>query len=215
MRKAVVSIVAPILLASFASVASAERLAVAPSTSNDRPETLTDMYKIGSGVNKVGGYGGPLVRWGKIAGRDAAFAGGRGGVIINHQLIFGGTGMSLATDSIPAPKDSERNIGLNLGGLTVGYTFFPQEVLHATALATSGWGNLTYNREDEDGENNTISDSVNFVEPEVLFEANVTKWFHAGLSLSYRHLAGVDKNKVTESAMRGFTAGMAFNFGNF
>jgi hypothetical protein len=172
----------------------------------------------GGGKIDSGGYGGPMLRFGRVAGRDAVFVGGKGGWIINHQFLIGGAGVGLANQpAAPAWVNDPTNNGLNLemgyGGFLMEYFIAPKKVVHGTLSALVGGGSVGVREEnmgnhmgycrdrgtDRGGmgcaTNNDwygLQDSFFIFEPEVGLEMNVADFFRVNAGVTYRVITGVN-----------------------
>jgi len=185
-----------------------EQVVTAPAP-GERSETLIE------GSVEHGGYGGPRVSFGRVAGHDAVHVGGEGGWIVNHRFILGGAGYGLVTDQ-PAPGalSATDDLKMGYGGVLVGYTLLPQRVLHATFTALVGAGGLTTeNRTSHSGSDH--SDSFFVLEPAATIELNVVQHFHAGIALSYRWVRGVETDGLSNSDLSGLFGSMVLKFGKF
>jgi hypothetical protein len=82
------------------------------------------------------GFGGIGIKFTRINGQLAIMTGGRGAIIINNQIILGGSGYGIA-NSIrlvsPNPGTS-RNLKIGYGGLAGGYIFYPGETVNYSAM---------------------------------------------------------------------------------
>jgi hypothetical protein len=202
-----VAVAAALLLFTAASQAEAQR-----------EETLLGRR----GGTSYGGFGGPVVKIGRIAGEDAVFSGGRGGLIINHKFVIGFGGYSLARENVRTgfafSNGDEPALGLEYGGLEFEYIFRPSRVAHITAYALLGGGEATYEtRREVNGATSTqrLASEVFVLEPAVNAEVNITSWFRMGLGAGYRYVDGSDLPRANDGALSGAVGTLTFKFGSF
>lgn len=164
-----------------------------------------------------GGYGAPVVSYTRFAGSDAVLVGGRGGWILNHQLVIGGGGFGLATpaERVGASLDqADYRHTFGYGGLWLEYLIAPMNVVHASVGTLVGAGGISYQRfrpHMEDME----STAVFVLDPVVAVEVNVTTFLRVALQGGYRVVRGVDLATLDNGDASGFTLGTAIKFGGF
>jgi hypothetical protein len=180
-----------------------------------RDETLV------RGSMQFGGFGGPTVGVGRIAGETAIFAGGRGGAILGRRFIVGGAGVGLASELFPVAGFRER-LEFGYGGLLLGTVVRPSKLVHLTAGVVLGGGNVSFERERRAVPIPPIAiaapenDRVTVVEPELGVEINITDWMRLDLSGSYRFVGGTDPLGLLDNGrLSGGTGRLAFKFGAF
>ncbi len=183
-----------------------------------REETLLG----GRGKTKYGGFGGPVVKVGRIAGEDAVFSGGRGGLIINNKFVIGGGGYSLARENVRTgftfSNGDEPALGLDYGGLEFEYIFRPHRVVHVTGYTLIGGGEATYEVfRESNGATSTqrLASEVFVLEPAVNAEVNISTWFRMGLGAGYRYVDGSDLPRANDGALSGAVGTLTFKFGKF
>jgi hypothetical protein len=174
----------------------------------DTPETLF------SGISRVSGWGGPVVRVGDFAGKTAGFIGGRGGVLLGRGFTIGGMGMGLVNDNIREPAPGSRQLMMGYGGLYVEQMLAPSKLVHVSVGALLGGGGASW-VDRLDRRIQTPSDGFFVVEPEVSLEVNVTRFFRLGLTGSYRYLDGLGLSGLPTDQLNGPMGGVSFKFGRF
>jgi hypothetical protein len=164
-----------------------------------------------------GGYGAPVVSYTRFAGSDSVLVGGRGGWILNHQLVIGGGGFGLAT---PAERvgvsldQADYRHTFGYGGLWLEYLIAPMNVVHASVGTLVGAGGISYQRFRPDMQD-VESTGVFVLDPVVAVEVNVTTFLRVALQSGYRVVRGVDLATLDNSGASGFTLGGAIKFGGF
>ena len=128
-----------------------------------------------------GGYGGPVFKFTTVDGQFGFLMGGGGAWLINHRISIGGMGFGLATDL----TTGGRALDMSYFGFDGGYVFFPDSVVHFTAHATIGWGEVSL-RDPWEG------DKFFVVEPNVDAEVNVLPWVRVCAGVSYRFATSVN-----------------------
>jgi hypothetical protein len=165
-----------------------------------------------------GGYGAPVVSYTRFGGSDSVMVGGRGGWILNHQLVIGGGGFGLANparERMGASLDqADYRHTFGYGGLWLEYLIAPMSVVHASVGTLVGAGGISYQQfrpHMEDVE----STSVFVLDPVVAVEVNVTTFLRVALQGGYRVVRGVDLATMDNGDASGFTLGTAVKFGGF
>ncbi len=168
-----------------------------------------------------GGFGGPIIKFGNVAGSSAVWVGGRGGWIINlneqHAISLGGGGYGLATNHrVPVPVDGNDELyALNgYGGFIFEYTNQSYRLLHFTASTLIGGGGLMLRERNYED----VSDDVNpyfVLEPAVNAELNVTSFFRIAVGASYRMTSGISDFGYRDKDFSGLHGNITFKFGGF
>jgi hypothetical protein len=120
-------------------------LTTLPTTAQaQRDETLLGRR----GASSIGGFGGPVVKFSRLAGADAVFSGGRGGVILNRRLAIGGGGYAVTSENIRTDfqfdDGSRPALQLAYGGIEFEYITRSRELVHATVSLLLGGGAASY-----------------------------------------------------------------------
>jgi hypothetical protein len=183
-----------------------------------RDETLVGRRR----GTQFGGFGGPVIKVTRVAGEDAVISGGRGGLIINRQLVIGGGGYALSSENIRTGFEfgngDEGRLELEYGGLELEYISRPSRVAHVTLYALIGGGTTSYSAERTVGNGTStqrLSSDVLVFEPAVNLELNVTSWFRTGLGLGYRLVDGSELPRAADSELSGGVGTITFKFGSF
>ncbi len=178
-------------------------------------ETLFD------GSVSHGGFGGPVVQIGNVAGTTGAWVGGRGGWIINldqnHTISLGGGGYGLVTNHISPFQfegDEELYAMGGYGGFIFEYTNQSYRLIHLTATTLIGGGALMLReRNFED-----VKDEVGryfVLEPGINAELNITSFFRIAAGVNYRFTSGISDFGFSDSDFSGFNGVLTFKFGGF
>ena len=168
-----------------------------------------------SGEVTHGGYGGPRVAYGRVAGKDAVFVGGEGGWIVNHQFIIGGGGYGLATQqAAPGEFAATDDLSFGYGGFMLGYTLFSDKLFHGTLTALVGAGGIGSHRRGS-GDASSLQDAIFVLEPAATFELNVARFFRTGLAVSYRWVRGVESAGIGNADLSGVMGSLVLKFGKF
>jgi hypothetical protein len=163
------------------------------------------------------GYGAPVVSYTRFADRDSVLVGGRGGWILNHQLVIGGGGFGLATPARQRAVDqADYQHTFGYGGLWLEYLIAPMNVVHASVGTLVGAGGITYQRlRPASLAKNQESASVFVLDPVVAVEVNVTTFLRIALQGGYRVVRGVDLASLGNREASGLTLGSALKMGGF
>lgn len=194
-------------------------LTILPSAAHaQRDETLLGRR----GLSSVGGFGGPVVKFSRLAGADAVISGGRGGVILNRRLVIGGGGYAVASENIRTDfqfdDGSRPALQLAYGGIEFEYITRPRELVHATVSLLLGGGAASYRSTATTGSTvstRSLESDVFVAEPGVNLEVNVTRWFRPGIGVGYRYVNGSDLPGTTDGALGGAVGTLTFKFGRF
>lgn len=180
-----------------------------------QPQTLVD------GSVTHGGFGGPSVKFGDVAGSASVWVGGRGGWIMNlsehHAISLGGGGYGLVTNHrVPVPVDGNDDLyALNgYGGFIFEYTNQSYKLIHFTVSSLIGGGGLLLRERNYED----VSDEVNsyfIFEPEVNAELNVTSFFRITAGASYRMTSGISEFGFGDSDFSGLQGTITLKFGGF
>lgn len=178
-------------------------------------ETLFD------GSVSHGGFGGPVVQIGDVAGTAGVWVGGRGGWIINldhhHAISLGGGGYGLVTNHrVPVPYDGNDDLYAmgGYGGFIFEYTNRSYRLIHITAATLIGGGGLMLRERNFDDVNEEVESYFVF-EPGIHAELNVTHFFRIAAGVNYRMTSGISDFGFTDSDFSGFNGVITFKFGGF
>jgi hypothetical protein len=164
-----------------------------------------------------GGFGAPVVKFTEIDNRFGVLVGGRGGWIINGSFVVGAGGYGLANVGnfehvMNAPGDRGR-LAMGYGGLELTYVLRPDELVHFSAGVLIGAGGLVWNPQGQSG--NQDDDAFFITEPELAVVLNVTRFFRAGLGVSYRFVRDVELFDLRDGDISGLAGVVTLKFGSF
>jgi len=184
-------------------------------------EARPDMDTLISGDITSGAYGGPVLTYSRIQGRDALFFGGRGGWVVNHRFVMGAGGFALVT-RMPPPEGAPQTVEdlrteFGYGGLWLEYILFPDKVVHASFGTLLGGGAVAYSRirRIDRQDRQVESDVVLAVEPVLSAELNVTRFLRVAAGVGYRHVGSVDLTGMRQEDLSGFSGSVMLKFGKF
>ncbi len=170
-----------------------------------RTETLFGRAK------SIGAFGGPIVEYHYSGGDVDILAGGGGALIINNFWI-GGYGVGSAPSSV-FDIPNINTLELAHGGLWLGGTYKPHNLLHFFSSVKLGWGAVGIEFDDDDFD---YLDDIYVVQPEAGLELNVFRWFRVAGTASYRLVDGISNNSGIDSdEFNGFGFNLTFRFGFF
>ncbi|MBN2613742.1 MAG: hypothetical protein JXB00_19450 [Bacteroidales bacterium] len=159
---------------------------------------------------KISGFGGPAMNFTTFNDEFAFMMGGGGGLMINN-LFIGGYGTGIANTIQYEDTDDELSFGH--GGFWLGYTLYPNKLVHLSIQTQMGWGKVDrMNSRHEMLEN---IDKIFVITPIIEAEMNVTRYFRIGLGGQYR-IATLDDNTIIDSkGLSGPGVVLSFKFGWF
>jgi hypothetical protein len=167
---------------------------------NNNEETLI------SGDIESGGCGGPVVKLSGINETFAVFVGGRGGWIINHTFVIGGSFYGLVTDLFV----SGNKLHMSYGGLWAEYIINSDSLVHFTVGTLIGMGNAHYDPEGSDQQTYFV------LEPEANVELNIVRFFRVCVGVSYRLALGFPGlSGLNTTSLNGLSANLFLKFGHF
>lgn len=168
-----------------------------------------------------GGYGGPVLSYSRVLGRDALFFGGRGGWIVNHSFVLGAGGFALA-NRLPPPAGApdigeELKTELGYGGIWLEYIFLPGKLVHGSIGALLGGGSVAYSRvrRIERQAREVESDVIFVAEPVISLELNVSRFLRLAAGGGYRYAGSVNLTGLRREDVSGFTGSVMLKFGRF
>lgn len=177
--------------------------------------------------NDLNAFGAVDIKVGDMMSERGLLAGAYGGFIINRRYLFGVAGYGLVTNiefeglvpgqTTPKPL----NLQGGYGGIIIGGTIAPRELIHISIPVVLGAGSLEVVDKDffvnnpADSEF-TVENSVFFIaEPGIEVEFNITKYFRLGAGMTYRYISGLELENVKDDDISGTTAMLSFRFGRF
>ena len=177
--------------------------------------------------NDLNAFGALDLKVGDFVSERALLVGAYGGFIINRRYLFGIAGYGLVTNlefegTVPGQTEPKNlNLHGGYGGILIGGTIAPRELIHISFPLVLGAGSLevvdkdffTNNPADSEF---TIENSVFFIaEPGIEIEFNITKYFRLGAGATYRYISGLELENVKDADVSGTTAIISFRFGRF
>jgi hypothetical protein len=160
-----------------------------------------------------GGFGGPLWRFGHLAGSYTPFAGGAGAWVINERFFLGGIGLGAVADSTRADVGgfSEAEVGLGYGGGLFGYVHKVDERVSVVVDFVVGAGGVSVvNAENPD---ESASDRVVVTEVGVHGVVELVDWIRLSAGPTYRWVAGSEIDGLSDEDLSGLGMGVMFQFG--
>jgi len=196
----------------FLAIALFLSFSIFPSASNaQEAETLF------TGDVSHGGFGGPAVKIGPVAGETGVWLGGRGGWIINlgpeNAISLGGGGYGLVTDH-EAPGEDGLFALNGYGGFILEYTNKSYRMAHFTVTSLIGGGGLMLRDSNFDDVEDDV-DSYFVFEPGLHAELNVTHFFRVSAGATYRITSGINRFGFSDSDFSGLNGVITLKFGKF
>ena len=158
----------------------------------------------------------------QIADNTSLFIGASGGVTVNKVFTFGVAGYGLVTNPEIQQYATSTQLQLNggYGGLIIGFTILPREVVHLSIPILIGGGSMYltdpfYFQNTEDSEYTVEKSGFMVVEPGANLEFNVTRFFHLGMGASYRYVQGLSMSSLTDEQLLGWAINLNLKFGSF
>jgi len=202
-------------------VASAQQYLDTHDPKDDKVKSL-----LGKG-NDLNGFGAADLKVGDFVNKRSLLVGAYGGFIINRRYLFGLAGYGLVTNiefdgEIPN-QGTQKTLNLHggYGGVLVGFTIAPRELIHLSVPILFGAGAFEVSDNDffvnnpADSEF-TVENSIFFiVEPGLELEFNITKYFRIGAGATYRYITGTELLNVEDDDVSGFAGLISFRFGRF
>ena len=172
-----------------------------------------------------GGYGAISFGYTQIDGKDAFVTGARGAFIFDHSLAIGIGGYGFANnldyhtyyDNYPL----EYTLAGGYGGVFIEPIVGGTMPVHLSFPVLFGLGGVAliedYGHDYwEEYPFNELDHDLFFVfEPAAELEFNLTRWFRAAASVSYRFTSKIDLFQTDEDVLRGLNFGLTCKFGKF
>lgn len=208
-----------VLMLAVWSFASAEEKLGDYKAKDNPPETL-----FGGKDISITGYGAPLYRFSRAGEAWGSFAGGRGGFIINDQLVIGVQGVGLV---YPQKRDDVSGdpyggirpyVGMGYGGGLIEYYLSPKKLFHVSLGAMIGGGNISFHERMNNDNDRNVSmrrDGFFIAEPEVNLFVNVARFCRIGIGVSYRYVRGIGSYELSDRDFRGPAGSVILAFGWF
>ncbi len=169
-----------------------------------------------------GGYGGFSMGFGQIDGKDAFFAGIKGGWVIDHSLTIGvaGYGFMNNFDLNMSPGSLSKHLTGGYGGLLIEPVIAPFSPIHLTIPVIIGAGGIAqvdqYYYEDYYYEP-VVNDASAFfvIQPGLELELNIVRFMRFAAGASYRFTSDINISGVSDNTMNGFMGHFTLKFGKF
>lgn len=189
----------------------------------DEADEIKTMVKKPVRITHVGGTAGPVFRMPIMPETYGLLVGVRGGVLLNHSFLIGGSICGLATrmsnESLTGKNTlilPYERLYMMYGGLLLEYVFFPKFFVNFSIGTVVGGGYIANNYDFENDKSKDRSVRPFFlVEPELTLYFNVMKYFKIGISASYRDVELVNYYEVRNEDIRGFSVALMCMFGKF
>ena len=169
-------------------------------------DTLIDMDNA-----RAGGFGGPVVKIGPILDTSSVMIGGEGAATFtagDHSLFIGGGGYGLVNEP---DFGSDEKLEMGYGGLILGYTHRPDQLVHVETKLLLGFGGVTI--VDLDGQRQ--DDAAIFVsEISITGEVNLTNFFEIGIGAAYRQTTQPNIDGLKARDLSGPSLVITFQFGS-
>jgi hypothetical protein len=161
-----------------------------------------------------GGFGGPVMRFTRMAGRDAFMMGGRGAYIINGTFAVGGGGYGWNSEHVRGRHGSTaiHELDVGYGGVELEYINRTRQLVHWSAQLMVGGGGAS---QDRNGPFAVTDDGFFILEPGVNVELNVARGFRLAAGVSYRFINGVELPAFRDADLSGVAGVLTFRFGKF
>ena len=178
---------------------------------------------------KIHGFGGLDTKYSEFNQDNSLLVGVHGGIIVNRHFILGIGGYGLSSNNKFDGIDPNQELYLygGYGGLLIGYTIAPKEIIHISfPILIAGGGfevsdKIYFNevriKDQIRLENRIEHTSALVIEPGVELEINVTKFFRIAVGGSYRVVRGVslDRNNITDDDLTNWATHASLKFGKF
>jgi len=194
----------------------------------DHRSGSNDIKTLFSRGAKIRGYGALDVKYSEVYKDNSMLVGAHGGIIVNQHFILGlgAYGLSSVNRFDGIDPNEELYLYGGYGGLMIGYTIAPKEVIHISfPVLIAGGGFQVSDRNyfneyanDEIRLDHEIERSTALViEPGVEIEINITKFFRLGIGGSYRMVKGVslERNNITNNDLSNWSTHASLKFGKF
>ncbi len=193
-------------------------LAVALLASASTVASAQDQVLLGGRPQRIGGFGGPIVRVTQVAGETAVIAGGGGAFLINRRFAIGGSGFggTTAADVIIGGTPQRGEMDFAYGGLTLEVITRPSKLVHATYGVLIGGGTVSVWPDNLRPRNPTeVGDPFGALEPQLGIELNLSRFARVGLNGGYRFTFGSEIEGLVNKDLNGASGTLLVRFGAF
>lgn len=172
---------------------------------------------------KFGGYGSYDMKFTSFKNHQGLLLGGKGGWILNHQLVIGGGGWGLSTPvrftlSDGLGNDSSARLNFGYGGVLFEYIIFPTSPVHiAIPLLIGSGSSKLYYRDHNLFFNDALIESSTFfvIDTGIDFQMNLLKFMRLSVGLGYRYVSGTFLANLDDKSLSGLSINASFKFGYF
>ncbi|MCC6242986.1 MAG: hypothetical protein IT353_09100 [Gemmatimonadaceae bacterium] len=184
-----------------------------PATAAAQNETL-----LKGGRHDYGGFGGPIFRITSVAGETMALGGGGGAFLVDRRFAIGGAGYG-GTQRVNARilgTETRGEMDFGYGGVTLEVITRPSKLVHATFGVLLGGGSLSVWPDDlRPRRDREPDETFSVVEPQLMAELNMTRWFRVGASVAYRAAFNAEVSSLVNDKLSGISGGLVLRFGSF
>jgi len=165
-----------------------------------------------------GAFGAPVLKYTRLADQSALIVGGKGGWIINKRIVLGAGYYALTSDVSSDFTDEEYNQNLmlkfNYGGLEFEYLVLFESRYNLTINMLMAGGGLNFYLKDIN--KNFSARNLLVWEPQLNFEVELYKWFHADAGISYRMISGyTEVYNISKNDLQGITVLLILKLGEY
>ncbi|WP_148639343.1 hypothetical protein [Aquimarina longa] len=165
--------------------------------------------------SKITGFGGSNLNFSSVMNQFAFFAGGKGGIIINHKTVFGIEGYHLTTDITHKKIETNQNLNFIYGGFFGAYIVNWKSIVHLIPSVMIGWGGIGEKDNHSHNEHLDVSDSLFIIQPSLELEFNIYKAFRVGLGVNYRTVSGLNTDFYSNNDFSSLGGILSLKFGKF
>jgi len=176
---------------------------------------------LGSDI-KYGIYGGFDMRFSNFDNKAGLMLGGKGGIILNHQIAIGGGGYGLSNRARitlvdDLGNDSIGRLNFGYGGVLIEYIAFPTKPVHFSVPFMIGSGSAKIYSYDAGIFDNSLIEASTFLllEPGIDIELNMLSFMRFGIGASYRLVSGTFMRNLNDKDLSGLSINVSFKFGYF
>jgi len=175
---------------------------------DDEVKTVMGTIKI----NRISGFGGPIMSFTALNGEFAHIMGGGGGVILNN-IFIGGYGEGVTNTLTIGGTASLTDFDFGHGGFWVGYEIGHKMIIHPVISSRIGWGSLTGYDEINSKD---VKDNFFVLIPTISAEINLTRFFKVNIGAEYRRTFNVNNLEgLNDNNFSGLGVHLNFLFGWF
>jgi hypothetical protein len=167
---------------------------------------------------EVGGVGSGIARVGQLGDDGTAFyLGAQGALLLNHHMLVGAELSVLMNDlKYTTNAGEDRFLELTNATLSLGYTFWPEAVVHPLLSVDGGFGWLRLRNPDKTvDEEDPDADTVFLARPTVHGVVNLTRTSRLVLGVGYTWMFDVDTEDFRDKDGEGVFGQIAVSFGAF